>query len=439
MPSWLSTDMEGLLIRYLGTRWQETSTDPAAWKRVSSIPDAELWRTHRRCRERLVDFSRKRLGEQLSQVGATPKEVSVAAEVLDPDALTIGFARRFATYKRGTLLLRDLKRLARILNDPVRPVQILFAGKAHPADHQGKELIRQIIHLSCREEFRHKVVFLEDYDMAVARHLVQGVDVWLNTPRRPLEASGTSGMKVAFNGGLNMSILDGWWCEGFRGNNGWAIGRGEVYDDLEYQNEVESRALFDLLEKEVVPLFYDRGADGIPRGWVATMKASLQSLCPVFSTDRMVKEYAQRFYLPAFQQHETLAEERFRPARELAHWKERIFRLWHDVRIEGVESKCGGELALGTMVPVQVRVVLGDIAVEDVALHIYFGVLDSRGSIVGGELVPMSHREELGPGRHLYTAELECRFCGRHGFMLRLSPCHPLLGEVYEPGHLVWA
>ena len=280
--SWLSGNMAGLLIRYLGSRWLEDSTDAGLWRRVGRIPDTELWRTHNRCREQLVDYARKRLKEQLRQVGLTAKEIAVADEVLDPDILTIGFARRFATYKRGTLLLRDLDRLAKILNDPDRPVQIIFAGKAHPADHHGKELIRQIVQLSNQERFRHRVVFLEDYDLGVARHLVQGVDVWLNTPRRPMEASGTSGMKVAFNGGLNMSVLDGWWCEGYKGNNGWAIGKGEVYDDIEYQNEVEGRAIYDLLEKEIVPLFYDRDPEGIPRGWIACMKASMQIALPGF-------------------------------------------------------------------------------------------------------------------------------------------------------------
>jgi starch phosphorylase len=439
MRTWMSTDMEGLLIRYLGNRWQDNATDVTLWKRVSSIPDAELWRTHRRGRERLVDFSRKRLSEQLSQVGATSKEIAVAGEVLDPDALTIGFARRFATYKRGTLLLRDLQRLARILNDPARPVQIVFAGKAHPADHQGKELIRQIVQLSCRDDFRHKIVFLEDYDIALARHLVQGVDIWLNTPRRPLEASGTSGMKVAFNGGLNMSILDGWWCEGYRRNNGWAIGRGEVYDDLEYQNEVESRAIYDLLEKEVVPLFYDRGPDGIPRGWVASMKASLQTLCPAFSTDRMVQEYTSRFYLPAHDQFSTLAGDGFGVASELARWKEHIFHLWPEVRIDGIESSITSEMPLGTIIPVKARIHLGQIPYSDVAVTAYFGVLDSKGNIVGGELVSMVRKNELSPGLHLFEADLECRFCGRHGYLIRISPSHPVHGPIYEPGYLTWA
>ncbi|HEU0264134.1 MAG TPA: alpha-glucan family phosphorylase, partial [Geobacterales bacterium] len=226
--TWISNEMAGLLTRYLGSRWLENPSDATLWRRASRVPDAELWRSHERGRERLVDFARRRLREQLTQVGATAREIAIADEVLDPEMLTIGFARRFATYKRGTLLLRDLERLARILTNHDRPVQIVFAGKAHPQDNEGKELIRQIVQLSKQDRFRHRVVFLEDYDMAVARYLVQGVDIWLNTPRRPLEASGTSGMKVAMNGGLNLSVLDGWWCEGYRGNNGWAIGKGEV-------------------------------------------------------------------------------------------------------------------------------------------------------------------------------------------------------------------
>jgi len=247
--TWMSNHMASLLVRYLGTRWLDDPTDHNVWRRIARIPDAELWRTQQSGRERLVDFARKRLKLQLKQIGATTKEIAIAEEVLDPEVLTIGFARRFATYKRGTLLMQDLDRLSRILNNPEMPVQIIFAGKAHPQDQEGKELIRQIVQISHQERFRHRIVFIEDYDMEVARHLVQGVDVWLNTPLRPMEASGTSGMKVAFNGGLNMSILDGWWCEGYQKNNGWAIGKGEVYEDIEYQNQVEGRATYDLLEK----------------------------------------------------------------------------------------------------------------------------------------------------------------------------------------------
>ena len=438
IKTWLSGDFADLLVRYLGHRWLDDSTNTAMWRKIGRIPDSDLWRTHKRGRERLVEFARMRLKTQLSQVGATVKEIEVAEEVLDPDILTIGFARRFATYKRGTLLLRDQERLAKILNDPHRPVQIIFAGKAHPADHQGKELIREIVQLSNQERFRHRIVFIEDYDMGVARRLVQGVDVWLNTPRRPMEASGTSGMKVAFNGGLNLSVLDGWWVEGYQKNNGWAIGRGEVYNDMEYQNEVESRAMYDLLEKEIVPLFYDRGPDGIPRGWVGCMKASLQSLCPVFSTDRMVKEYAEHCYIPSFEKWGKLYRNNLELAIDLADWMDKMRRLWHQVRIEKIEVEGKGEVTIGDSIPIMAEIGIGEIDLADVAVEAYFGVLDSRGAIVGGELVSLEPAGEFAPGSYRFSGMIECRFCGRHGFMLRVMPRHREMGPVYEPGLLCW-
>jgi len=435
--TWLSEDMTNLLVRYLGTRWLQEQTAEQLWRKVAHIPDAELWRTHRRGTLRLVDYARQSLKGQLNKLEASPKEVAQASEVLDPDILTIGFARRFATYKRGTLLLHDKDRLERILNHAERPVQIVFAGKAHPADQQGKELIRQIVQLSQQERFRRRIVFLEDYDIAVARHLVQGVDVWLNTPLRPHEASGTSGMKVAFNGGLNLSILDGWWCEGYRGNNGWAIGEGEVYHDLTYQNEVESRAIYDLLEKEIVPLFYTRGIDGVPRGWVACMKMSMQTLCPVFSTDRMVQEYTRRCYLPAYEHWERLNRDGLRLAVELARWKERLHALWGQVSIDSVEAEIHREVTVGERLPIRVRVTPGEIPLSEIAVEVYFGVLDARGAIMGGEIVPLA--AAAGEERQVnFDGELECRFCGRHGFMLRVMPRHPELGTVYDPGLILW-
>ncbi|AJE04398.1 glycosyltransferase family 1 protein [Geobacter pickeringii] len=436
--TWLSNEMAGLLTRYLGSRWREDSTDPVLWKRVANIPDSELWRTHERCRERLVLFARRRLKDHLRQVGATAKEIAAAEEVLDPEALTIGFARRFATYKRGTLLFRDLARLERILGSSDRPVQIIFAGKAHPHDVEGKELIREIFQHSIGGRFRGKIVFIEDYDMAVARHLVQGVDVWLNTPRRPLEASGTSGMKVAFNGGLNMSVLDGWWPEGYRGNNGWAIGNGEVYDDVDYQNEVESRAIYDLLEKEIVPLFYDRGTDDIPRGWLSCIKASLQTLCPLFSTERMVQEYTQLCYLPAYGQWEKLSGDRLALAVDLTRWKGEMHRGWSQVRVTRLDAGATAEVPLGAAIPVTAEVSLGDILPDQVTVDLYCGVLDSRGNIVGGELLPLSHGGAVSDGLHRFAGKIEPHFCGRHGFMVRVMPRHPKIGPVYEQGLLAW-
>jgi len=297
--SWVSEEMRELFTRYLGPRWIRESTIPVVWERVSRIPDAELWRTHERQRERLVAYARRRLRRQIEERGASPSDILQASEVLDPEALTIGFGRRFTTYKRANLILRDPERLACILCDVERPVQIIFAGKAHPQDNPAKEIIRQVVQFSHQERFGRRVVFLEDYDMNMARYMVQGADLWLSTPRQPMEASGTSGMKATVNGVLNLSVLDGWWAEAYQPEIGWAIGRGEGYEDPNIQDEVESKALYELLERVIVPLFYDRGPDGLPRGWLACMKAATQHICPFFNTNRMMRDYAVRFYLPA--------------------------------------------------------------------------------------------------------------------------------------------
>src|ERR1019366_4928049 len=287
--SWISLEMNQLYDRYLGPNWREEPANGEIWNRAQRMPAEELWRTHERRRARLVGWARNRLRTQRLRRGASQAEIAAAAEVLDPDALSIGFARRFATYKRATLIFRDLPRLRRLLCDPARPVQLIFAGKAHPADDAGKELIRQIVQLARDPELGRRIVFLEDYDMAVTRYLVQGVDVWLNTPLRPNEASGTSGMKAAANGVLNLSTLDGWWDEVWKdpANSqliGWAIGKGEAYADPEYQDQVEAGALYELLERDVTPAFYERGADRIPRRWIGRMKACIGSLCHFVNT-----------------------------------------------------------------------------------------------------------------------------------------------------------
>ncbi|MBC8100126.1 MAG: alpha-glucan family phosphorylase, partial [Armatimonadetes bacterium] len=297
IQTWISREMATLFDRYLDPEWRTQENNPALWQGADGIPDGELWRTHERRRERLVAFARKRLREQLTRRGVSQTEVEAADEALNPDTLTIGFARRFATYKRATLLFRDTARLVKLLNDSERPVQIIFAGKAHPHDEEGKAFIREIVHMARTPDLRHSIVFLENYDMQVARYLVQGVDVWLNTPRRPKEASGTSGMKVIYNGGLNCSILDGWWDEAYSPQVGWAIGNGEEYRDNqgEQQDQIESQALYNVLEQDIIPLFYDRGRDSLPRGWISKVKAGLKTLAPFFNTRRMVQEYAEQY------------------------------------------------------------------------------------------------------------------------------------------------
>jgi starch phosphorylase len=436
--SWLAPEMAQLYDRYLGTQWLQRPSEHSVWKRADHIPDAELWRTHERRRERLVAFARVRLRNQLRRRGATPAEVARADEVLDPEALTIGFARRSATYKRGTLIFRDVERLAAIINNKDRPVQLIFAGKAHPRDHGGKELIAEILHMARRPEFRRRVVFLEDYDMSVARYLVQGVDVWLNNPRRPLEASGTSGMKVCVNGGLNLSILDGWWVEGYQQDNGWAIGAGEEYSDLTYQDDVESRAIYDLLEQEIVPLFYTRTSDGLPRGWLRMMKRCISTICPVFNTNRMVQEYVEKCYWPSTQRFSMLSADNLKRAKDLAWWRGRISHGWAQIRVENVEANGADPLEVGGELQVKARVNLGGLAPDDVEVQLFHGVVDSLGEIPSPRTVAMSHNGQHEGSSWLFTGTIPCRSSGQHGYAVRVLPKHPALGNSFEPGLVTW-
>lgn len=298
--SWLARRLRILFDRYLRPDWMEYIDDPQTWEDIEKIPDEELWAIRRHLKRKLVYYMRERAREQWLYDGVHPVQVIAAGVLLDPYALTIGFARRFATYKRANLILRDINRLLDIINRPNMPVQIIFAGKAHPADEPGKMLIQEVYRLVKRAENGGRLVFLEDYDMNLARYLIQGVDVWLNTPRRPNEASGTSGMKAAMNGVLNCSVLDGWWREGYNGKNGWAIGADRDYEDPNLQDEEDAASLYRILENEIIPLYYtERSSDGLPADWIGMMKESIRTLTPQFSVQRMVKEYVERLYVPA--------------------------------------------------------------------------------------------------------------------------------------------
>jgi starch phosphorylase len=440
--SWLAPEVEHLYDRYLGVQWEDRPTDFAVWKRVEQIPDAELWRTHERGRERLVAFARQRLKAHLKRRGSPHSEVEAAEEALDPDALTIGFARRFATYKRGDLIFRNLDRIAAIVNDAKRPVQFIFSGKAHPRDQGGKELIARVVQMARRSEFRRRIVFIEDYDMNVARHLVQGVDVWLNNPRRPLEASGTSGMKVAVNGGLNCSILDGWWVEGYDGDNGWAIGAGEEYTDLAYQDEVESRALYDLIEQDIAPLFYTRGGDGLPRGWIRRMKRAILTLVPVFNTNRMVEEYTERCYVPSHRRFSRLSSDHLKAAHELAEWRKRVASEWGNLRVELIEAPTAETHKVGSVFPVKVRVNLGNFTPDDVEVQLCHGVLDAMGEIAEPRATVLHPESPVSlngtPRSVVFTGKVPCYASGQFGFSVRVLPKHANLPHLFESGLVTW-
>jgi glycogen phosphorylase len=442
--SWVSFEMNQLYDRYLGPKWREEPADTKLWQRVEAIPAAELWRTHERRRERLVAYARQRVRAQLVARGAPQAALDEADEVLNPDALTIGFGRRFASYKRANLLIRDPERLARLLNDPERPAQIIFAGKAHPQDSGGKQLIQAIINLAARPEFRRKLVFLENYDMGIARYMVQGCDVWLNTPLRPMEASGTSGMKAQANGVINVSTLDGWWDEAWRlrgddgADVGWAIGHGETYADLAQQDQVEAEALYELLERQIIPTFYERRADGMPPKWIGLMKTSIAKLCPEFNVHRMVKQYAEAYYLVTHSRYLNLSAEESVRARRLADWLSKVEAAWPSLRIDPVKREVS-EIRLGEQVLVSARVALNDLAPEDVAVQAVSGSIDAGGDITNPVMIPMHASGKDGSGAHLFEAVLKpSTKTGLHGYSIRVLPRHPDLISPFLPGLITW-
>ena len=438
VSSWVSRELIELFERYLGPRWRNEPASEKVWARINDIPDEEIWRTHERRRERLVSFARQRMQLQLKRRGASEAELNLARGTFNSKALTIGFARRFATYKRAGLIFQDIERLARILTNTDRPVQLIFAGKAHPRDDQGKEIIRRIIHRFRRADIRSHVIFIEDYDICVARYLVQGVDVWLNNPRRPLEASGTSGMKAAANGALNLSILDGWWDEAYTPEVGWAIGSGEEYNDPEYQDQVESNALYDVLEKDIVPLFYDVGSDGLPRNWIRKMKASMSTLVPVFNTDRMVHEYYNQCYQPAIERFNDLRANKAEKARALALWKRKMHDNWKDVKIIGVDSDSTGPFEVGGEVGITARVSLGALEPDDVAVELYAGVVDTAGDLVDASPIQMTWHSRK-DGHHIFNGSVPLQKSGKLGFSLRVVPSYSETPQEHGYMLVKWA
>ncbi|MBW4577048.1 MAG: alpha-glucan family phosphorylase [Aphanothece sp. CMT-3BRIN-NPC111] len=438
--SCVAKSTQELYDRYLGPSWSEKGADDPLWGRVQSIPDEELWRNHERCRSEMVVFARERLVKHLRDRGASPTEIGQAQEVLDPGVLTIGFARRFATYKRATLFLHNIERIKKILfGDKNKRVQFVIAGKAHPKDIPGKELIREINHLSRESGIASSVVFLPDYDIHVARLMVAGCDVWLNTPRRPREASGTSGMKAAMNGLPNLSVLDGWWDEADYVRTGWPIGHGETYEDAKYQDEVEANALYDLLEQEVVPLFYDRDAEGIPRRWIAKMKDAIRLNCPFFNTARMVRDYAVRAYFPACDRYYAMTADNYAPAKELAAWKARMFEHWYNIKIESIDVSEPAQIKVNQVVSVKARINLAGLAPKDVQVELYQGQVNADGDIVNGTTVVMEHQGEDQQSCSIYTADIIYTASGSQGLSLRVLPKHENLSSPHELGLISWA
>jgi starch phosphorylase len=422
VSTFVSEELANLFDRYLGPEWYMSSRRPENIKRLDNIYEDELWQVHERNRSKLVRYARDRMIKQLKRRNAPKALINQAESVLDAQTLTIGFSRRFATYKRAFLLLQDPDRLAAILTHPKHPVQIIFAGKAHPKDHEGKDLIKQVVQFSRRKDVQNRIIFIEDYDLPLGRYLVQGSDVWLNTPRRPLEACGTSGMKAAINGCLNVSILDGWWDEGYSEDVGWAIGDGEEYTDAAYQDAVEAQALYNVLENDVIPCFYNRSSGNMPFAWIEKMKASMKMAMSDFCGLRMVTEYYNRYYHPAAKRFDDLMADHGAEGERIARQTQRLSALWKDIHVEDVNREGSGPYRVGDHFKVSALVFLGELHPEEVVVELYHGYIRTADQILTSHTLEMNVEEDRGAGKFLYACNLPCDSAGRYGFTVRVRP-----------------
>ena len=421
LPSWINGDLGNLYDQYLQPDWRDRFAEPGIWEQIKDIPDEELLEAHRRRKRRLINFIRHRQNASALRRGASSAEIRQSGEVLDPNALTIGFARRFATYKRATLLFRDPARLKRILCNKEMPVQIVIAGKAHPKDQPGKNFIRDIVQLSRDPELWKHVAFVEDYDMKVGRELVQGVDLWLNNPKRGMEACGTSGMKAGMNGVLNLSILDGWYDEAYEKSGGWAIGEREPY--AEEQDALHAGEIYHLLENEIVPMFYERRDQGAPREWMRRVKQSLIYVTTNFDCRRMVAEYDSQLYEPAHLAHVSMVRGGFQAARERAQWDSRIRAVWDRVSFVDLSSAPAGPITSGRPVQVRTAVDLAGLTPEDVRVEIVVGRVGTTGSLEETEVMVMPATGQQGSVA-VFSKEIIPERTGRLGYALRISPNH---------------
>ena len=430
-PTWVAPSFASLATERLGAPVGAEE----GWLRTDLIKDEELWAARREMRAQLVEYARERLRVSWRRRGASPAEITWIDDALSPDVLTIGFARRVPTYKRLTLMLRDEDRLRALLLDPERPVQLIIAGKSHPADDQGKRLIQQLVRFADDERVRHRIAFLPNYDIEMAQQLYPGCDVWLNNPLRPLEACGTSGMKAALNGGLNLSILDGWWDEWFDGENGWAIPTADGVEDPDRRDDLEAAALYELVETQVAPRFYDRDERGLPVTWLEMVRHTLATLGPKVQSDRMVTDYVEELYVPATVAGRALDGPEFTGARELAAFKKRVGDAWSAVRVDHVDSSGLGEVAqVGSTLHVQAYVSLGELRPEEVAVQVVYGKVSENDDLDEFSVAELSHAQSFEGGRHEFAGEVTLESSGAFGYTVRIVPQHPALASTAETG-----
>ena len=440
VPTFLSTDWNELFDRYIGEGWSERLTDPDCWRRVLNIPDQLFWSVRQSLKAQMLHLVRNRIAVQHARNQGSQAHLDRVLKLADPDnpnVLTIGFARRFATYKRAALLFDNLDWLREIISDAKRPVLFIFAGKAHPADLPGQEIIHRVSQVARMPEFEGHILLVEGYDLHLARRLVNGVDVWLNNPVYPLEASGTSGMKAAINGVINLSVLDGWWEEGYDGSNGWAIKPASDVLREDERNREEARTLVEILQDCVIPLYYDVGPMGYSPGWLSMSKRSIASIMPRFNTERMIKEYVGKFYAPAGVQWQRLSADDFDGARRLALWKARVRSGWHAVSLRRLDHSAH-RIAYGDSLRFELAVDLNGLAPEDVVVELLLGRPGLPDAAASVQRRPLSCLKRLEGGEYHYALDLKPDLCGRIEYRFRVYPNHELLTHPFEMGMMIW-
>ena len=446
MKTWTAGEFHDLYSKYLGADWEDQLTNSDFWRGVIDIPDDVLWNLHQTLKQRTIEFVRERVRLQRLRNGESPEEIRHANRLLNNEVLTIGFARRFATYKRGTLLFRDMERLIKLVTNHERPVQFVFAGKSHPADDGGKKLIQEVYKYSRDPRFQGRVVFVEDYDTNVGRRLTQGVDLWLNNPLRPLEASGTSGMKLPPNGGLNFSVLDGWWLESWNGKNGWAIGQDITSGTEGFQDSVDIQSLFNVLENQIIPLYYAKPDGILPLAWIQLMRESIRTIVPVFNTYRMVSEYNERLYEPAAGAYVELSANHCANATALSLWKTQIRSLWPQIQVGDYSISydlSGGKMArevfyVGEKMKVTAQVQLGRVKPEHVRVQAYYGPAKNN-TITTAETTDLAIESHAGSGNYIFSGIVPADESGSYGLNIRVLPTHPHLTQAHELRLITWA
>ncbi|MCI9287741.1 MAG: glycosyltransferase family 1 protein [Clostridia bacterium] len=426
--SWLAPNLKELYNKYLTPYWQDAIYDDETWKSIINIPNKELWEAHQERKVKLLKLVKENVTNRLKSSGVSYDEIKEIVSKLNPNALTIGFARRFATYKRATLIFRDLERITQILNDQDRPVQIIFAGKAHPADKEGQDLIKYIHEISMKPQFKGKIFILENYNIQIARYLVSGVDVWLNNPRRPMEASGTSGQKASVNGVINFSISDGWWAEGYNSKNGWLIGTDEQYTSYDAQDTADSESIYHTLESKIVPMYYDKNENGISTRWMEYMKNSIISTGGKYSTSRMVVDYVDNLYMPLC----NLTNKYFSKLEEVtaySAWKNETRNNWNDIKIYQMSNLDNITMDAGNNIEVSCAVKLPNISKDNIEVQVYYGKILDNGVVKSMAIIPMTLQEEAinEDNTYLYKAKIELTTGGNYGYTFRVMPKHRML------------